>query len=1152
MNRDSVKLRAAVYAALLASAVGLLCYGFGRWLVPYRVTVQPMSMSGNWIAAEASGDYAGCFRKTFQLTAPARNAWIAISARDAYEVIVNGDTVARQFLWRPTRPFQNGLSEDGQKVDFVLPLLGLNFPREYQWTGHRNDLLPTYIDITPFLKPGPNALCVEVETRRLPASLILDGEVLTRTGERVDLRSDRSWKAMPVPPDGSLLNWVGRTYADFTWNAAAVVPGPGGQMLRTFDPGIFTTPFTAPWLRSADAAKGDSLQFDQTWTLLAAPADAWLRLIANRSYDLFINGQRLNVPARPDLDGGEWIIDTQKANDPATQPELLDPDEVGTLFVGKDFETAPHGDPTTNDFHPFVDTENRTRERPNANNSDDMVPGELDPIKEHSRISKDFSPSTDAPAKLVPKALSRNRQLGSFNLYDIRWMLHPGPNAISVRLLPTDAVTPLNWAPQFALDARAGASALSSADPGWSCRSQSPDGALGPPAAAIDGGPSEAWSLPRKNFRGGMFDGTAKLRAWSVLAAIVTAAALLVALWPLWRRRTLPPAAIGKFLGQCSVVLLAPITVLLAALLVEATWAERDEILWFHQGRAWAGVVALALLCTAVTAARFARPAADRLAGTACRAVGALEAFPYSIAWKFLLICLLLLCAFVRAYRLDFQPLDDDEYASVQASIAIAETGVPRFTPEVFYTRSPLYHYLTGATIRLFGENLWAIRLPSVAFGVATAWLTYLIGAQLLRNRWVGLGAMILFIIHPYAIFSSHIGRFYQQQQFFALLTIYCFCRGMVVGQEMRWRYAMLAALLAAVFSQELSLVLCAPLAVGYILFAEKKSWPDETRFFVAAGCVLALIGADILVFQIVCLTRTEGVSPNVEPSLKPYFFYPMNFFSLFFAYSRLHLGLSVLLALGFPLAIRERRRAVTALFFILFSGVAFCVLFITTASLRYQYWLLPLWIVLGLYSAKALLETVIRLAGNAGERRHGWITPLLGSILFIAIVLSFSPWRIAGSYDCKLLPDSTGAFRYVNSQLRPGDVVAATEPHPHAALIEAGRVDYDLSVPLLADFVYLKDGRLIDRNGAAEVISTLTQLQAACVKHRRMWVVINREKFRSRGRNIRWEYPGARVELFVRENLQIKYRASLWSVYLWDAAAGSYHPFREDRAVGQ
>ena len=46
-------------------------------------------------------------------------------------------------------------------------------------------------------------------------------------------------------------------------------------------------------------------------------------------------------------------------------------------------------------------------------------------------------------------------------------------------------------------------------------------------------------------------------------------------------------------------------------------------------------------------------------------------------------------------------------------------------------------------------------------------------------------------------------------------------------------------------------------------------------------------------------------------------------------------------------------------------------------------------------------------------------------------------------------LPDSTGACRYVASQIRPGDKTMVTEPHPHAAFLEIGHADYDLSVPV-------------------------------------------------------------------------------------------------------
>jgi hypothetical protein len=63
------------------------------------------------------------------------------------------------------------------------------------------------------------------------------------------------------------------------------------------------------------------------------------------------------------------------------------------------------------------------------------------------------------------------------------------------------------------------------------------------------------------------------------------------------------------------------------------------------------------------------------------------------------------------------------------------------------------------------------------------------------------------------------------------------------------------------------------------------------------------------------------------------------------------------------------------------------------------------------------------------------------------------------------------------------------------------------------------------------------------------MWVVVNREDMlRSPGRDIRWRFPGARTDLFLRTNLDLTYRSYLWDVFLWDRAAGRWHAFRRNR----
>ncbi len=495
--------------------------------------------------------------------------------------------------------------------------------------------------------------------------------------------------------------------------------------------------------------------------------------------------------------------------------------------------------------------------------------------------------------------------------------------------------------------------------------------------------------------------------------------------------------------------------------------------------------------------------------------------------------------------------MDDDEYASTQAILSIAETGVPNFAvDEVWYTRSPLYHYLMGACAAVMGGNLWTMRLPNVLFGVATCWLTYVIGNRLLRRPWVGMGAMLLLAIHPFEVYTGHVIRFYQLQQLLALVTVYCFCRGYVTEQSSRYRELTILAFLATVLCQEASCVMGFSLLLGYLFFAEEKSAKNNLRLVVMALCALVIIGLDYLTFQTRCMTRLAGISPNLEATIKPHFWYPLNFLSVFVGYSRLHVLGSAFLLCGLPFVCRLRNRCTMALYVILFSGVAFTNLLITHVSLRYQYWLIPLWVLLSLEGMRALLSQFAAYGIDRHKEagRHRRLVAATAGVCFVGCVVVFSPWRMQGSYDQKLVGDSTGAMQFIRANRRQDDLVMVTEPHTHAALLEIGQVDYDLSVPLLYDFAMLKNGQLIDRNGGATVIGDLEHLAATFRTHDRVWIAVNHEKLRSRGKNLRWDYPGARVESFLRQNCELVHKTYLWSVYCWDAQQGVFTPFRSNQ----
>ena len=143
--------------------------------------------------------------------------------------------------------------------------------------------------------------------------------------------------------------------------------------------------------------------------------------------------------------------------------------------------------------------------------------------------------------------------------------------------------------------------------------------------------------------------------------------------------------------------------------------------------------------------------------------------------------------------------------------------------------------------------------------------------------------------------------------------------------------------------------------------------------------------------------------------------------------------------------------------------------LLITTHGFRYQYALIPLWILLAI---TAMAECARLLVPGPGRSLTRAI--LAGGWLAFA-VLSWSPWRIEASYQETIVADSTRALRFVAMNLRPADRIAITGAHPPAAVLETGRADYNLAFPILYDFMWRYQGVLIDRNAGSEGIAKVT-----------------------------------------------------------------------------
>ncbi len=1033
--------------------------------------------ASHWISTQQDQHYTGCFRKEITCLTEIERAWVAVSSEGGFELLCNGNPIGAQTYWRPTRPFQNGLTEAGQRITSTEPLIAYNFPREYQWSGHRNDLLLTFFDLTPYLRKGKNSLCLEIEARASSPAAIAFGSIQLRGGKTISINTDESWKAEPVPLSLRQNHWT-QTQQNVSHWRNAKLQERSKSFLSPVPPHLFQNCIPKKWIHSSDKSK--TSEFSASFS--HSRASGILTLLTHSNYWLWIN-DHLVEPTRYQkntYNGGEWDVTWEGRRPLATPPVLLDPDETHSFFGGKRFTDPRHGDPTTNDFKRYENTLNRTRERPNQT-------GEIfldDPDEEKGRLQDPYG-FLEEPETAIPHSLLRERHQPTLQGFDISQLLRSGENTIRLRLI-TDPISQ-NTPAQFAISGSDGLAELV-----WN-------------EEAIEGTLIHAKDLPALKFMG-TCSHQIQLGRLGVIFLILT--------------------GLFSLLGQRLQLLKTPAILISAlfglALILQSCFQERSEALWFLSNT-WSYGVPFGVLFLMIVIRFWPKGA------------GANRSLS-----RWALPLLLILTFLLRAWKIDHQPIDDDEYASIQAILSIVETGKPQIADEIWYSRSPLYHYAAAGVAKVFGSHIWSLRLYSVLLSVLTGWFLYYLARRSLRSDGLAAVALLIFALHPFLIFSGHIARFYQQQQLMVMIMLFLFIEGFLRARSVKARVGAILVFAAAVLSQEISISFVPVFAVLYLLFGKGAplKWDFKSSLYLLFAGTLIL--ADIALFQVKCLTRSVGVSPNVEATLSPTFWELGNLFSMFIGYSRLHLALSIFYLFSLIYSLRRGNRYfITLHLMLLISIIAFNFL-ITSVSFRYMYSIIPLWILLGVHGLEIFSRWISSKTHPSKASPIRWIATTI-------VILSFAPWRIAGSYDKKILGDPISSLAYVRSQLRPNDKVMITEPHPHAAKIELGRVDYDLALPILYDFTYNNKGVLRDRNGNAVVVNRLAHLQRIFREEKRVWIIVNREKLRSRKKNIRWEYPGAREELFLRENCDLKYRSYLWSVFLWDQSSGNTRSFRNE-----
>lgn len=203
--------------------------------------------------------------------------------------------------------------------------------------------------------------------------------------------------------------------------------------------------------------------------------------------------------------------------------------------------------------------------------------------------------------------------------------------------------------------------------------------------------------------------------------------------------------------------------------------------------------------------------------------------------WKYLFLLLIVFVGFfLRVHQLDSESLWVDEAFALkhaqQATVSEVITSVKSIegTP-------PGYSLLLHYWIKVFGNSVFLVRLPSVIFGVLSIILMFALG-RLLFNQNVALLSSFFLSTSMLQVLYSQEARLYSMFTFLTLLSAYSFAKWY---KEFQYHYLLLYTLsiLLAIYTNYLTIILIAIYTL--IFFCEEKiSWVLLRKWLLIHGII--------------------------------------------------------------------------------------------------------------------------------------------------------------------------------------------------------------------------------------------------------------------------------------------------------------------------
>lgn len=215
-------------------------------------------------------------------------------------------------------------------------------------------------------------------------------------------------------------------------------------------------------------------------------------------------------------------------------------------------------------------------------------------------------------------------------------------------------------------------------------------------------------------------------------------------------------------------------------------------------------------------------------------------------------------------------PMDFDQAELQTTPLEWSDPNIPAWTNLSFHDHPPLVFWIQHLSIKIFGENNVAMRLPSAILGIASIYLIFLLGT-LLYSTTAGLIAAGLLSVTVNHVYISRVGMQESYVIFFLLVCLYLFLKATEVSPHIKTKkndltphknnYFILTGIaLGLAFLTKYNAVILIPIFGTYLLLYRREQLGDYIKNKQAwIGVVLAIVIFSPVIIYNTMLYRAVG-----------------------------------------------------------------------------------------------------------------------------------------------------------------------------------------------------------------------------------------------------------------------------------------------------